>query len=178
MPNRRLWDEALPRLVGLAKRDRKPLSVAIVDLDRFKSYNDAHGHQAGDRLLADAARAWSGELREGDLLARYGGEEFSLALYDCAGAEACEVLDRVRSLTPEGQTCSAGVATLRADEQWHDLVGRADAALYEAKRQRNRTVLSPDQFAGLADGGDELGGRDAAAHRRHLDGEPAANDTW
>ncbi len=70
MPNRQLWDEALPRLVGLAKRNRKPLSVAIVDLDRFKSHNDAHWHQARDRLLADAAGAWSGELREGDLLAR------------------------------------------------------------------------------------------------------------
>ena len=147
VPNRRLWDEALPRLVGLAKRDRKSLSVAIIDLDRFKSYNDTHGHQAGDRLLADAARAWVGQLREGDLLARYGGEEFSIALYDCAGDEACEVLDRVRSLTPEGQTCSAGVATLRAHEQWHDLVARADAALYEAKRQRNSTFRSQDKLA-------------------------------
>jgi PleD family two-component response regulator len=66
----------------------------------------------------------------------------SLAPCDRAGDEACEVLDRVRSLTPEGQTCAAGVATLRADEQRRDLPARADVALYEGKRQRNSTVLS------------------------------------
>jgi diguanylate cyclase (GGDEF)-like protein len=142
VPNRRMWDEQLPRLIGLAKREAKPLSVAMVDIDWFKRYNDTFGHQAGDRLLANAARAWKRVLREGDLLARYGGEEFSIALYDCPTTEAREVLDRLRSLTPEGQTCSAGIATLRKDENWLQLVARADAALYEAKRERNRTVLS------------------------------------
>jgi diguanylate cyclase (GGDEF)-like protein len=83
------------------------------------------------------------QLRDGDLLARYGGEEFVIALYDCPEHEALEALERVRSATPEGQTCSAGIATLACDEDAHELVGRADAALYEAKRARNRTVLRP-----------------------------------
>jgi diguanylate cyclase (GGDEF)-like protein len=143
VPNRRMWDEQLPRLTGLAKREAKPLSVAMVDIDWFKRFNDTFGHQAGDRLLANAARSWKRVLREGDLLARYGGEEFSIALYDCPAVEAREVLDRLRELTPEGQTCSAGIATLRKDEDWQELVARADAALYEAKRERNQTVSSP-----------------------------------
>jgi diguanylate cyclase (GGDEF)-like protein len=141
VPNRRLWDEMLPRLVAQAKRNHKPLSVAIVDFDHFKAYNDTLGHQAGDHLLHAAAMAWARQLREGDLLARYGGEEFAIALHDCRADQALEVVNRVRSATPEGQTCSAGIATLADDEPLHELIARADAALYEAKRDRNRTVL-------------------------------------
>jgi diguanylate cyclase (GGDEF)-like protein len=131
----------LPRLVAQAARDNKPLSVAIVDFDHFKNYNDTLGHQAGDRLLRDAATAWARQLRQGDVLARYGGEEFAIALHDCTAEQALEVVNRVRSATPEGQTCSAGIATLANDEALHELIARADAALYQAKRDRNRTVL-------------------------------------
>jgi diguanylate cyclase (GGDEF)-like protein len=141
VPNRRLWDETFPRMVAQAKREGKPLSLAVVDFDRFKQFNDHRGHQAGDRLLQHAAAAWVAQLREGDLLARYGGEEFVIALYDCPAEEALDVLERVRSATPAGQTCSAGIATLAWDEDADELLGRADAALYEAKRDRDRTVL-------------------------------------
>ena len=82
LPNRRAWDEALPRELARARRDGKPFTVAMIDLDNFKKFNDTHGHQAGDDLLADAARAWIAQLRETDLLARYGGEEFIAALPD------------------------------------------------------------------------------------------------
>lgn len=141
-PNRRLWDEQFPRLVALAKREDKALSVAMIDLDRFKNYNDSRGHQAGDRLLASAVNAWHKELREGDLLARYGGEEFAICLYDCGTEQARDVLDRVRRVTPDGQTCSVGIATLHQSEDGRHILARADAALYEAKRDRNRTVTS------------------------------------
>ena len=60
-----------------------PLTVAMLDLDRFKDYNDHHGHLAGDRLLKEAAAAWRSVLRDTDLLARYGGEEFAIALPGC-----------------------------------------------------------------------------------------------
>jgi diguanylate cyclase (GGDEF)-like protein len=103
--------------------------------------NDRFGHQAGDRLLQQAATAWIGQLREGDVLARYGGEEFAVARYDCPAAEAVEVVERVRSSTPEGQTCSAGIASLVLGEDAFGLVRRADAALYEANRDRDRTVV-------------------------------------
>lgn len=140
--NRRQWDNQIPRLIALAKREEKPLTIAMLDLDHFKNFNDTHGHQAGDRLLATAVANWRTQLREGDLLARYGGEEFTIALYDCDSDQAREVIDRVRLATPEHQTCSAGVATLHPTENAADLVKRADIALYEAKHERNRTVLS------------------------------------
>lgn len=141
--NRRLWEEVLPRMVAQARREEKPLSVAVLDFDHFKSVNDTLGHQAGDRVLRQAASAWSSQLREGDLLARYGGEEFAIALYDCPTEEAVEVLERVRACTPDGQTCSVGIATLTGGEDADELVSRADAALYEAKRCRDRTVVQP-----------------------------------
>ena len=140
--NRRQWEEQLPRLTALAQRENKPLTIAMLDLDRFKNFNDTYGHQAGDRLLSRAVSAWIEQLRVGDLLTRYGGEEFAIALYDCDGDQARDVVERARLATPEDQTCSAGVATLNRTEGWQQLVARADAALYEAKRDRNRTVLS------------------------------------
>ena len=83
LPNRRHWDEHLPRELGRSLRQDEPICVAMLDLDRFKAYNDAHGHQAGDRLLKEVAAAWRAVLRPYDLLARYGGEEFSLTLMGC-----------------------------------------------------------------------------------------------
>ena len=81
--NRRAWDLELEREVGRARRNDNPLAVAMLDLDRFKAYNDRHGHQAGDRVLREAASAWRTVLRDTDLLARYGGEEFAVALPGC-----------------------------------------------------------------------------------------------
>jgi diguanylate cyclase (GGDEF)-like protein len=134
LPNRRAWDETMRRAVGYASRTHRPLCVAVVDLDHFKTFNDEHGHQAGDRLLKTAAAAWRTALRQSDTLARYGGEEFAVALPSCAASEAEAVLDRVRTLTPEGQTCSIGLAEWAPGESASELVARADEALYEAKR--------------------------------------------
>jgi len=134
LPNRRAWDETIRRAVGYARRTHRPLCVALVDLDRFKAFNDEHGHQAGDRLLKSAAAAWRTALRASDTLARYGGEEFAVALPSCSLTEAEVVLDRLRALTPEGQTCSVGLAQWTTGESERALVARADEALYEAKR--------------------------------------------
>jgi diguanylate cyclase (GGDEF)-like protein len=134
LPNRRAWDETMKRAVGYASRTHRPLCVAVVDLDHFKAFNDEHGHQAGDRLLKTAAAAWRTALRQTDTLARYGGEEFAVALPSCVASEAEVVLDRLRTLTPEGQTCSIGLAEWDPGESASELVARADEALYEAKR--------------------------------------------
>jgi diguanylate cyclase (GGDEF)-like protein len=143
LPNRRAWDEELPREVLRSRRETLPLCVAMIDLDHFKEYNDEHGHQAGDRLLKQAAAAWGVELRGTDFLARYGGEEFALALPACPPDEAIAVVERLRAATPQGETASAGIACWNGAESAAALVGRADAALYEAKRQgRNLSLLA------------------------------------
>jgi diguanylate cyclase (GGDEF)-like protein len=134
LPNRRVWDEAIRRAVGYAARTGRPLCVGVIDLDHFKDFNDKHGHQGGDRLLKSAAAAWRTVLRGGDTLARYGGEEFAVALPSCIAPEAEIVLERLRSLTPAGQTCSVGLAEWIFGESAEDLVARADEALYQAKR--------------------------------------------
>ncbi len=131
--NRRAWDEELGRELARADRDAGALCVAIVDLDRFKRYNDSHGHQAGDRFLKQMAGAWSQTLRSGDILARYGGEEFALALPGTNLEHAQEMLERLRESLPEGQTCSAGVCRWDGKESAESLTARADTALYAAK---------------------------------------------
>ena len=88
MPNRRHWDEHLPRELGRSLRYDESICVAMLDLDRFKDYNDTYGHQAGDRLLKEVTAAWRAVLRPYDLLARYGGEEFSLTLMDASSSDA------------------------------------------------------------------------------------------
>jgi diguanylate cyclase (GGDEF)-like protein len=115
----------------------------MMDLDHFKDFNDAFGHQAGDKLLADAAAAWHVEVRSTDFLARYGGEEFALLLLGCPPDSAEPLIERLRSVMPRDQTCSAGIAVWDGEEEAENLVARADAALYAAKRGgRDRIVLA------------------------------------
>jgi diguanylate cyclase (GGDEF)-like protein len=118
----------------------------MIDLDRFKMYNDRHGHPAGDRLLRQCADHWMQALRASDFMARYGGEEFVVLLPDCTPADARIVIERMREATPDGQTCSAGIAALEVGESAEHLVARADAALYAAKGAgRDRTVLANER---------------------------------
>ena len=140
--NRRAWDEEVGRELARADRSGAALCVAILDLDRFKEYNDAHGHQAGDRFLKQISSTWSQSLRTGDILARYGGEEFAVALPGTNLEHAQEMLDRLRAALPEDQTCSAGVCQWNSEESAEQLTARADTLLYAAKAAgRNRIVL-------------------------------------
>ena len=141
LPNRRAWEEQLPRELARARRERQSLCVVMLDLDRFKAFNDREGHQAGDRMLKLCAAAWTSQLRATDILARYGGEEFSLVLPGCTLDDGRVLVERLREMTPEGQTLSAGIAVWNGVDFAPELVGRADTALYEAKRAgRNRVV--------------------------------------
>jgi diguanylate cyclase (GGDEF)-like protein len=143
--NRRAWEETLPREMARARRAPHPLCVAMLDLDFFKAYNDERGHQAGDRLLKQSTAAWASELRASDVLSRYGGEEFTIALPGCSLGDAKTIVERLRAAMPSGQTVSAGVACWNGRESAEELVGRADAALYEAKRTgRDRLVTAGD----------------------------------
>ena len=142
LPNRRAWEEELPRQMARASREGTPLCVAVIDLDRFKVFNDTHGHVAGDRLLQETAARWRRRLRLGDFLARYGGEEFVLALPDCDLVAAERLWERLRKATPEGQTCSAGIAAWDGLENQEALLQRADTALYAAKQAgRDRAMV-------------------------------------
>ena len=141
--NRRAMTEALERDVAGSRRLTRPLSIAMLDLDHFKAFNDRFGHQSGDRLLAGAARRWTAELRPMDTLARYGGEEFLVLLPSCEVQAATRIADRLRGAVPEGQTCSIGVAQWDGTETTGSLIARADAALYAAKAAgRNLTVAA------------------------------------
>jgi diguanylate cyclase (GGDEF)-like protein len=142
VPNRRVWEEELPRELERARRMGTGMCLAMIDLDNFKDYNDRHGHQAGDLVLKEAASAWRAEVRSTDLLARYGGEEFVLLLPACALEEAVQIVERLRVVTPL-VTCSVGLACWDFQEASSALVERADQALYAAKAKgRNRHVLA------------------------------------
>ena len=144
LPNRRAWSAEVPVAIERARRDRVELSIALLDLDHFKRFNDEFGHQAGDRLLKGAAAAWLAQLRAVDQLARYGGEEFIVLLPGATAELATGVLERLRGATPAGQTFSAGVATWDGTETSEDLIARADQALYQAKDAgRDRILVAP-----------------------------------
>jgi diguanylate cyclase (GGDEF)-like protein len=141
--NRRSFDERLVVEQARSSRSGVELSICMIDLDHFKTFNDTHGHQAGDLLLKQAAARWSAELRATDLLARYGGEEFALALPGVSPDAAEEIIDRLRRATPQEESCSAGAVWWDGSESPSELLGRADAALYAAKGAgRARTVFA------------------------------------
>ncbi|HEX3003111.1 MAG TPA: bifunctional diguanylate cyclase/phosphodiesterase, partial [Angustibacter sp.] len=146
-PNRRTWDHELSRACAQALERGEPLALAIIDLDHFKLFNDAHGHQEGDRLLREAVAAWTARLDDGQVLARYGGEEFAVLLPGHELAAAREAVDSLRALTPSGQTFSAGVAMWEPGTEPASAVAAADAALYRAKRSGRDRVEVADRPA-------------------------------
>lgn len=155
LANRRVFDDALERDMARCGRAGTPLSLILLDVDRFKHYNDLHGHQAGDRCLVMVANALRASLlRPTDLAARYGGEEFAVILpdTDITGAEA--VAERIRTAIAGAATSELGIevtASLGVAEYDlakgpstpENLVRRADGALYSAKAAgRNRVMAA------------------------------------
>ena len=150
--NRRHFGEALAAAFSLSCRQGRPLSVLMLDVDRFKAYNDDHGHPAGDDVLRSLAGILRAEIRPHDLIARHGGEEFMVLLPDVDADAARTVAERLRAAvadhgwTVRGVTASIGIATtqpggLDADE----LIEAADRALYRSKeRGRNRVTHCED----------------------------------
>jgi two-component system cell cycle response regulator len=154
--NRRYFERRLREESAHAKRHKRPFSIVMLDLDHFKLVNDTYGHEDGDRVLRHLAEVTLASLREDDIACRYGGEEFVILLRATNGMAARVVANRLRgSLAnkpiplgdknePRHVTFSGGVAA--ADERnafrTEDIVARADAALYRAKRGgRNRVEL-------------------------------------
>jgi len=132
LPNRRVFMASLRRRADDARASGRNMSVAVIDLDHFKDFNDFHGHDAGDRLLEGTALRWMSLIREGDIIGRIGGEEFGLVVE--GDATACRAIaERLIHAVPEGQTASAGVAAVPRGTDPMGALRRADAALYDAK---------------------------------------------
>ncbi len=157
IPNRRNFDSHLDVEWKRAIREQQPLTLALIDIDDFKAYNDHYGHLQGDQCLRRVARVLHQQTsRPRDLVARYGGEEFALILphTDCAAkalGEQCraavEALALPHTASPVAScvTVSVGVASLvpQRGSQPVDLIALADQALYHAKKTgRNRVVLA------------------------------------
>jgi diguanylate cyclase (GGDEF)-like protein len=151
--NRRGLDQTLSREIARAQRGESTLSIGMLDLDFFKKVNDNYGHEAGDQMLVHFSTLIKSVMRKSDALVRYGGEEFTLILPDTDARGAQFVLARLQQvmskspLNYEGKeintTFSAGIATLRQDENAYALLRRADEALYSAKNGgRNLIKLS------------------------------------
>ena len=151
--NRRTWDHELSRATAAAKIDGTPLTVAIIDLDHFKRYNDEHGHLAGDRVLRESAAHWAACLDGRGFLARYGGEEFAVLIPHTTVEAAEPLLAMLHRCVARSQTCSIGAISWRCDEAPQQATERADHALYEAKRAgRNRVAVQDgDDVRYLAD---------------------------
>ena len=149
LPNRRSLSMELGRMLARAQRDGSRLHVAFVDLDGFKAINDRHGHEAGDRFLAEMAARLANALRAGDLVARLGGDEFVIVA-PAREEGSAELLRERLSRTTIGQFdlgvaridypgASVGVVTSTAgDIRVDELLNRADAAMYEIKRTRRK----------------------------------------
>ena len=146
--NRRQLFETLKRETSRALRSKECFSIAMIDLDHFKRYNDRFGHPAGDRVLQLVGEMLSTHLRVTDIAARYGGEEFCVLLAQTSARDAAEVLNAVcrPGITDEqGEliTFSIGIAQWEGDTEPGPIVQRADLALYESKeRGRNRITIS------------------------------------
>ena len=151
--NRRFIDEVFEREIERSKRNKKDLSVVMVDIDRFKKLNDTYGHKAGDMILKTFASKMVENLRSSDVIGRYGGEEFIIIMPDTEKSKAYEVAERLRKILssteftlPEGKnitvTASFGVATFPEDGSNIDrIVHVADERLYKAKKEgRNKVV--------------------------------------
>jgi GGDEF domain-containing protein len=137
--NRRGLDLLAPPLLAACARSKIPVTVGLIDLDHFKTYNDTQGHLAGDRLLQQVAALWQGELRDSDLAARFGGDEFALVLVDTRLSDASVLQGRVRRLWPStggSGGWTAGWAEVAPGESLYEALDRADVELFAAKDAR------------------------------------------
>jgi diguanylate cyclase (GGDEF)-like protein len=155
--NRRAFSLIAEQAVQRSRRHGRPLSVLVMDLDRFKQVNDRLGHDAGDALLCRFVVVAGKVLRREDVFCRFGGEEFVALLPDASAEHGLMAAERVRTrfaresspsesaTAAPAVTVSIGVGELEPDEDIESLLRRADAALYRAKRTgRNRCELADE----------------------------------
>lgn len=154
--NHRHFQDALLKEIHRHERSKRSFAVAMIDIDNFKSINDTHGHPVGDEILKGLVDILMGNVREIDLVARYGGEEFAIIFPETGITKAYEVANRLRQIVAAREfeypgiqrklriTISIGIASFPDDGATNsDVIARADAALYRAKKAgKNRVVLA------------------------------------
>jgi diguanylate cyclase (GGDEF)-like protein len=152
LPNRRGFDLLASQAMYEARREPKPLTALLLDLDHFKVLNDTYGHLAGDQVLIGFARDLQSCLRHSDIVCRWGGEEFIVLLKDTDAETGQKIAEKIRQHVEKQRyayngkalqlTVSIGLTTLQPDETLHTLLSRADHAMYRAKQAgRNRTCV-------------------------------------
>lgn len=158
LSNRRVFERTLDQEIERSRRNKTPMSLAILDLDDFKAINDTWGHIKGDEVLIDFADMISRSSRRYDLVARIGGEEFAVIFSGVGQVKAQQLLQRLLEntkkmsfSTPKNKdkfsvTCSAGVVSYKGivDIQIHELIDKADKALYQAKKSGKDQVCTAD----------------------------------
>jgi diguanylate cyclase (GGDEF)-like protein/PAS domain S-box-containing protein len=174
--NRAEFDRVLAEFVKAHRETKRPCSLIMTDIDRFKSVNDTYGHQAGDQVIQSIAQMLKNFSRAGDLVARYGGEEFALLCADCDNATAAHRADEVRvafsqvrhpALSERCVTASFGVTEIQPGDTAETFLRRSDRALMEAKETgRNRVV----QLGVGGDTGEIEAKPTAAASKKRLAG--------
>ena len=157
--NRAAMDSALAREIEIARRHRTPLSLIVMDIDKFKSINDTYGHATGDEIIKSFAAVVNGIIRKTDMLFRYGGEEFVVVMSNTGRDGSMLLAERIRRgiermevLLPKRRspvTVSLGVASLKGKEDGKTFFKRADRALYQAKTSGRNCVCLADSTADL-----------------------------
>ncbi len=156
--NRKFFDRAIESAVANAVESGEPLSLLMLDIDHFKSFNDNYGHLTGDQVLRLVAMSLKQTIKGQDITARYGGEEFAVVLPNTALRQALTVADNIRRAVMSKQlkkkstgeilgrvTISVGVSMLQPGDNADSLIERADCCLYAAKRNgRNRVICEAD----------------------------------
>jgi len=163
--NRKYFDRSLDEAIRKAFSNGESLSLAMIDIDHFKAFNDNFGHLTGDQVLRLVASTVKQNIKGKDIAARYGGEEFAVVLPSTALRQALAVTDQIRRAVMARElkkkstgeflgriTISIGLATLAPGDDDHSLIDRADACLYAAKRNgRNRVICETDpEFRGIS----------------------------
>jgi diguanylate cyclase len=156
--NRKYFDRALMAAIDAAIQSGEPLSLMMIDIDHFKSFNDSYGHLTGDQVLRLVGQSLKQTIKGQDITARYGGEEFAVVLPSTPLRQAVTVAEHIRRAVMSKElkkkstgeilgrvTISIGVSMLETGDDMDSLIGRADACLYAAKRNgRNRVISEAD----------------------------------
>ena len=155
LANRAYFDEKLLEMIRLHQRYKEPFALMMIDVDYFKTINDSHGHQAGDRILKGVSFKIKATLRESDFLARFGGDEFALVLIKASLQPATILAGKICTNVRESRfildgtefkvTLSIGVAEVHADDTPETLLKRADEALYLVK-ERGRNGVEAKEY--------------------------------